>query len=91
MKEQFLLATLILTAAAPLAGQSIRGRVLVAGDTVGVEVYRTRFENVEGYWPSTCGIVFMWRKPDWGHPFTWGSLFIAIGFTSLAWAISLIF
>lgn len=60
-------------------------------DIEGVEVYRTRFENVEGYWPSTCGIVFMWRKSDWGHPFTWGSLFIAIGFTSLAWALSLLF
>lgn len=53
-------------------------------DIEGVEIYRTRFESVEGYWPSRCGAVFMWRKRDWGEPFSWGTFFIAVGFATIA-------
>lgn len=52
-------------------------------DIEGVEIYRTRFEQVEGYWPSRCGAVFMWRRTDWGNPFSWSRLFIAGGFAVL--------
>ncbi|MGM0668373.1 MAG: carboxypeptidase regulatory-like domain-containing protein [Gemmatimonadota bacterium] len=59
-------------------------------DIEGVEIYRTRFENVEGYWPSDCGIVFMWRKRDWGEPFSFGKLFLAAGLFAVGWALTLI-
>jgi hypothetical protein len=59
-------------------------------DIEGVEIYRTRFEQVDGYWPSTCGIVFMWRRPDWGNPFSWGRLILAGGFVSVALVFALI-
>ncbi len=57
-------------------------------DIEGVEIYRSRFENVEGYWPSECGIVFMWRKKDWGNPFSWKRVFMAAGFVAIALALS---
>jgi len=60
-------------------------------DIEGVEIYRTRFEKVDGYWPSTCGIIFMWRKPGWGRPFSWSRLVLAAGFVSIGWALSLLF
>jgi len=59
-------------------------------DIEGVELYRTRFEAVEGYWPSDCGIVFLWRRPDWGNPFSWARLFVAVGFVSVALTLALI-
>ena len=63
----------------------------VMEDVEGIEVYRGQFESVEGYWPSRCGIIFLWRKPDWGNPFAWNRLFLAAGFVGLAAAIALIF
>jgi hypothetical protein len=60
-------------------------------DIEGVEIYRTRFEHVDGYWPSRCGIVFMWRRSDWGNPFSWSRLFFAGGVVVLATALAFIF
>jgi len=57
-------------------------------DIEGVEIYRGRFEAAEGYWPSNCGAIFMWRKRDWGDPFSWRKLFIAVGFVALGFALS---
>lgn len=57
-------------------------------DIEGVEIYRGRFENVEGYWPSDCGAIFMWRKRDWGNPFSWRKLFLAVGFVAIGFALS---
>ena len=59
-------------------------------DIEGVELYRTRFELVDGYWPSTCGVVFLWRRPDWGNPFSWSRLIMAGGFVSAALLFALI-
>ena len=59
-------------------------------DIEGVELYRTRFEQVDGYWPSTCGIVFMWRRPDWGNPFARSRLIMAGAFVSAALVFALI-
>lgn len=59
-------------------------------DIEGVELYRTRFEQVDGYWPSTCGIVFMWRRTDWGNPFSWSRLILAGSLVSLGLLLSLI-
>lgn len=59
-------------------------------DIEGVELYRTRFEQVDGYWPSTCGIVFMWRRPDWGNPFAWNRLIMAGAFVSAGLIFALI-
>lgn len=52
-------------------------------DLEGVEVYRGRFEKPDDYWPSTCGIVMLWRKRDWGEPFAWKTLFVAGGLGGL--------
>lgn len=52
-------------------------------DLEGIEVYRGRFEHVEGYWPSDCGMIFLWRKEDWGNPFTWRRAFFAGGLLGL--------
>jgi hypothetical protein len=57
-------------------------------DIEGVEIYESRFENVEGYWPSDCGIVFMWRKKDWGNAFSWKRLILAAGFVAIGFALS---
>jgi len=59
-------------------------------DIEGVELYRTRFEQVDGYWPSTCGIVFLWRRPDWGNPFSWSRLILAGAFVSAAVVLALV-
>jgi hypothetical protein len=60
-------------------------------DIEGVEIYRGWGESVDGYWPSRCGAVYMWRKEDWGRPFGWQGVFIAGGLASLAVALALIF
>jgi hypothetical protein len=59
----------------------------------GVEIYRTssHFEVVEGYYPSDCGAVFLWRRADWGNPFKWGKLVLAGGFVALAAVLVSIF
>jgi hypothetical protein len=60
-------------------------------DIEGVEVYRTRFEHVENYWASECGIIFMWRKPDYGNPFSRNRFFLAVGLVSVGWLLTLLF
>jgi hypothetical protein len=61
-------------------------------DIEGVEIYQSsRMETVEGDWPSPCGAVYVWRRSDWGTPFSWGKLVIAGGFLAAAWALALIF
>jgi hypothetical protein len=61
-------------------------------DVEGVEIYQTdRMETVEGDYPSECGAVYVWRRSDWGHPFSLRKLIIAGGFVAAAWALSLIF
>ena len=62
----------------------------VMEDLEGVEVYRGRFEVVDGYWPDECGIIFLWRKNDWGNPFTWKRTFVFGGFGALFLAIALL-
>jgi hypothetical protein len=62
----------------------------VMGDLEGIEVYRGRFESVEGYWPNDCGMVFLWRRKDWGNPFSWSKLAIAGGFAALGIALAFI-
>lgn len=45
-------------------------RNIFAMDLEGVEVYREPFEEVDSYWTTECGSIFLWRKEDWGIPFT---------------------
>ena len=59
-------------------------------DLEGVEVYRGYSEAVHGYFPNSCGMIFLWRKADWGNPFTWGRVFLAGGLIAIAWAVSVI-
>ena len=59
----------------------------VREDIEGLEIYRGRFEPVPGYWPSDCGMIFVWRKPDWGNPFQWSTLILAGVLGALAWAL----
>jgi hypothetical protein len=52
-------------------------------DLEGVEVYRGYSESIRGYWSSRCGMVFLWRKADWGAPITWKRTLIAGGLLAL--------
>lgn len=54
-------------------------RELQLMDMEGIEVYQGRWENVDGYFPSDCGMIFLWRRPDWGNPFSWGKALVAGG------------
>jgi hypothetical protein len=60
-------------------------------DIEGVEVYRGRFEMVEGYYPSECGAVYMWRWDDWGNPFSFGRFWLAVGLGTVGLLMTLIF
>lgn len=56
-------------------------------DLEGVEVYRGYSEAIHGYFPSACGMIFLWRKPDWGNPFSLGRLFLVIGLAAAAFGV----
>jgi len=66
-------------------------RELQLMDLEGIEIYRGRWEHVDGYFPSDCGMIFLWRKPDWGHPFSWGRVVIAGGLLALLIALGSLF
>lgn len=63
-------------------------REFYAMDLEGVEVYRGYSESVDGEFPNSCGQIFIWRKADWGNPFTWRRAFAALGLGSVLWALS---
>ncbi len=63
-------------------------RELQLMDLEGIEVYQGRWENVDGYFPSDCGVIFLWRRPDWGHPFSWGKALAAGGLIGVLIAIA---
>lgn len=75
-----------------LDGQPMLGgyRTITTMDLEGVEVYRGYSEAVHGYFPNSCGMIFLWRKADWGNPFSWGRLILAGGLLAIAWAVSVI-
>lgn len=56
-------------------------------DLEGVEVYRGAFERPDLYPASDCGVVLLWRKKDWGDPFSVKTLALvgglAVGFLVL--------
>lgn len=56
-------------------------------DLEGVEVYRGYSELVHGYFPNSCGIIMLWRRPGWGNPFTWGRFFLAAGLSAGIWLV----
>ncbi|MGM0670077.1 MAG: TonB-dependent receptor plug domain-containing protein, partial [Gemmatimonadota bacterium] len=60
-------------------------------DLEGVEIYRGRFEQPDGYWTSDCGAIFLWRKRDWGNPFTVQRLLLAGGLTGMAFLLLSLF
>jgi len=60
-------------------------------DLEGVEVYRGFSESVPGYFPDRCGQIFLWRKPDWGNPFSIGRVFLALGMLGLGVGIAALF
>ncbi|MCJ7630252.1 MAG: Plug and carboxypeptidase regulatory-like domain-containing protein [Longimicrobiales bacterium] len=66
-------------------------RELQMMDLEGIEIYRGRFENVAGYFTSDCGAIFLWRKPDWGNPFSWGRVAVVGGLLALLIALGSLF
>lgn len=62
-------------------------REIVVMDMEGVEVYRGYSEAQEGIFPSPCGQIFLWRKRDWGNPFSWRRVFLAAGLLAVGWTI----
>jgi hypothetical protein len=69
-----------------LDGLPMSGGHTYPWDLEGVEVYRGPFEPVDGYWPSRCGAVFLWRKKDWGIPFRLKGFLLA-GFGGALWLL----
>lgn len=57
-------------------------------DMEGIEVYRGYSESVDGEFPNRCGQVFLWRRSDWGNPFTWKRGFVALGLGAILWALT---
>ncbi len=57
-------------------------------DLEGVEVYRGYSEAIHGYFPSGCGMVFPWRRADWGNPFSMGRLLLLGGLAAVGLGIS---
>jgi len=66
-----------------LDGVETSYREILLMDVEGIEIYRGRLETPSGYFPSDCGMIFLWRRPDWGNPFTWGRLAIVSGLFAL--------
>jgi hypothetical protein len=66
-------------------------RNLYPMDLEGVEVYRGYAESVDGEFPDRCGQIFIWRRSDWGNPFTWKRGFFAAGLGAVLWALSTLF
>lgn len=60
-------------------------------DLEGIEVYRGYSESVDGEFPDRCGQIFIWRRSDWGNPFTWKRTFGALSFGAVMWAIATLF
>ncbi len=60
-------------------------------DLEGVEVYRGRYEGPGGYWPSDCGVIFLWRKEGWGKPFALVGLLLVGGLSGLALLLAMLF
>ncbi|NNM07287.1 MAG: TonB-dependent receptor [Gemmatimonadetes bacterium] len=73
-----------------LDGQPMLGgfRSFVPDDLEGIEVYRGYGEAVPGEFPDECGQVFLWRRPDWGNPITWGRTFAAVGLGAVVWFLT---
>lgn len=63
-------------------------RELQLMDMEGVEVYKGWAENVPGYFPSDCGMIFLWRRPNWGNPFSWGKAIVTGGLLAVLAAIA---
>ncbi|MFC1790884.1 carboxypeptidase regulatory-like domain-containing protein [Gemmatimonadota bacterium] len=57
-------------------------------DLEGVEIYRGQLERVEGYSPSTCGLILLWRKEDRGGGFSWRRLFFGVGLAALFYSFT---
>lgn len=74
-----------------LDGLETNYRELQLMDMEGIEVYQGWSETVAGYFPSDCGMIFLWRRPDWGNPFGWGKVFVLGGLVALAVALASIF
>jgi len=72
-------------------GYETNYRELQMMDLEGIEIYRGRFEKVEGYFPSDCGMIFLWRRPDWGNPFSRGRVAMAGGLLALLIALGSLF
>jgi len=66
-------------------------RELQMMDLEGIEIYRGRFEHVEGYDFSDCGMIFLWRRTDWGNPFSWGRVVVVGGLLALLVALGALF
>jgi hypothetical protein len=66
-------------------------RAIELMDLEGVEAYRGYSESVDGVFPNSCGQIFLWRKDDWGNPFTWRRGFFAVGLAALAWGVASLF
>lgn len=66
-------------------------REIHAIDLEGVEVYRGYSEALHGYFPNRCGTIFLWRRTDWGNPFSWGRAFMAAGLVAVGVTLAALF
>ncbi len=66
-------------------------REITLQDLEGVEVYRGYEESVEGEFPDPCGQIFLWRKREWGHPFSWSRVFGLVGMGAALLLLGILF
>jgi hypothetical protein len=66
-------------------------REIHAIDLEGVEVYRGYSEALHGEFPNECGTIFLWRRTDWGNPFSWGRVFMAAGLVAVGLTVIALF
>jgi hypothetical protein len=57
-------------------------------DLEGIEIYNVgHMERVAGYEVNNCGAILLWRKEDWGHPFSFKRVAIALGLGAVLFAL----
>jgi hypothetical protein len=66
-------------------------REIATIDLEGVEVYRGYSEALHGYFPDACGTIFLWRKKDWGNPFSGGRVLLALALVSVCLGLAALF
>jgi hypothetical protein len=62
--------------------------VVKPGDLEGIEIYnRGDLDQVHGYVTEPCGAILLWRKRDWGSPFSFKKLGLVLGLGAIVFLV----